>query len=70
MLGFGIVFALVSKPISLALEILNAVLGHAVETRADVWFLDMGCGSGNVTIAARLSIRPERHCHRQVSLRR
>ena len=46
--------ALVSKPISLALEILNAELGLAVEPRADLWFLDMGCGSGNVTIAARL----------------
>jgi hypothetical protein len=46
--------ALVSKPISLALEILNAELGLAVKPRADLWFLDMGCGSGNVTIAARL----------------
>jgi SAM-dependent methyltransferase len=44
----------VSYPIILILEILGSVLGCDVGRRAGLWFVDLGCGSGNVTIAARL----------------
>ena len=43
-----------SYPIILILEILGSVLGCDVGRRAGLWFVDLGCGSGNVTIAARL----------------
>jgi hypothetical protein len=38
----------------LILEILGSVVGCDVERRSGLWFVDLGCGSGNVTIAARL----------------
>ena len=50
----GHVFGADSKPIFLILEILSASCGFPPNQRSNLWIADLGSGSGNVAIAARL----------------